>query len=54
MTEIVKINAVTEKSGLYSNNSFCLHITGLPNETTEEDMFLLCKDYFVKSVKIVK
>ncbi len=29
-----------------------LHITGLPNETTEEDISNLLNDYSVNSVKI--
>lgn len=29
-----------------------LHITGLPNETTEEDISELLKDYSVNAVKI--
>ena len=29
-----------------------LHITGLPNETTEEDISDLLKDYSVNAVKI--
>ena len=32
----------------------CLHISGLPFETTEEDILILLKDFGVKSVKVFK
>ncbi len=54
MTENANINTVDEFSSLYPNNSYWLHITGLPSETTEEDIFLFFKDYYIKSAKIIK
>jgi RNA recognition motif-containing protein len=45
---------VDKEKSLYPSNSFCLHMSGLPSETTEDDIFLFFKDYNVKSAKIVK
>ena len=37
-----------------SNTSNCLHISGLPFETNEEDILLFLKEYKVNSVKVLK
>ncbi len=35
-------------------NNLSLHVSGLPFETTEEDILYLFKDYRIKSAKILK
>lgn len=55
MTETEKANTV--QNGNSSTNiqtSRSLHVSGLPLETTEEDILFFFKDYGISSAKIFK
>jgi RNA recognition motif-containing protein len=41
-------------NSLSEEKSISLHVSGIPFETTEEDILNLFKDYKIKSVKILK
>ncbi len=47
-------NSIYNLPNLNPQNNSSLHISGLPFETTEEDIVLFFRDYRLISVKLIK